>query len=120
MVSTDAVRQAIRMRAARATQVAAFLETGHAMEARNGLLHILRTKAYKQATTRRERDRNALLVLGENRDRWALFEGVLEASDLRSRSLSAVQAVWHEARVAAMPDGYKYESPSGEVVCKGQ
>ncbi len=119
IVNTESVQQAIRTRAARAHLVDAFLETGHAWETRNGLLDILRTGEYKKFGTSRDRDRNALMVLGENTDRWAIYEGIVDASHFRSKSLGAVQRIFFEARLEFLPDGAKYESEDGEVAYKG-
>jgi len=116
VVTTDVVQQTTRTRAARWERLDALLATGHAVERRNGLVAILRTKAYKDATESRDRDRNALLVVGENRDRWALYEGLLEASHYPRRSLSAIQTIFHEARVEGLAPGRKYEDASGAVV----
>ncbi len=120
VVNTDLVRQSIRTRAARSEYLNAFLDTGHAMEGRDGLVYILRTKDYKKSTTSRERDRNALLIQGENADRWTLYEGVLKAGHFSPRSLSAIQEIFYQARLDAMPQGHKYEDASGAIVRKGE
>ena len=65
IVNDPAIVQAIRTRAARNEILSELLDTGFAWEKRNGLVVIIRNKAYKQSTTSRERDRNALIVLGE-------------------------------------------------------
>jgi len=118
VVGTDVIQQAIKQRAARRDLLNAFLDTGHAYEAANGLVMILRTREYKKAGTRGDRDRNALLVMNENADRWAIFEGFVDSSNLSSRACSAIQDIFHEARVAVMKAGQKYESESGEVMEK--
>ena len=119
VVETDAIKQAVRTRAARAHLVEAFLETGHLIEASNGLVSILRTSDYKHFGTSRDRDRNAQLVLGENGDRWALYEGIVKASNLSPKSLPAVQHIFFEAHLAVLPDGTKFEDESGNVAYKG-
>ncbi len=118
VVNTDLILQTIRTRAARIERVNALLGTGHVVEKRNGLLYIIRTKAYKKSTTRQQRDRDALVVMGENGDRWALYEGLLEASQFPPRALSAIQEIFHIARVEAMPRDAKYEDASGNVMSK--
>jgi len=120
VVGSDVIRQSIRTRAARFERLNEFLDTGHAMEGRNGLVYILRTKDYKQATTRKQRDRNALLVQSENGDRWALYEGIVESGDFPSSVLSAVQDTFYRVRIEALGSGHKYENESGAVVVKGQ
>jgi len=119
VVETDAIKQAIRSRAARAHLIEAFLATGHLVEANNGLVNILRTREYKNFGTGRERDRNAQLVLEENNNRWMLYEGILNASNLSPKSLPAVQRIFFDARLAFRADGTKYEDENGTVVVKG-
>ena len=118
VLGDDAIRQGIRTRAARAELLNEFLDTGHVYEGNRGLVVILRTKAYKEATTRRQRDRNALLVMGENSNRWAIYEGLIKASALSPKSLSAIQDAFHQARVQCMKTGQKYEDATGAVVVK--
>ena len=120
VIDTELLRQSVRTRAARSEILNTLLDTGFAVEGGNGLVYILRTKNYKKTTKSKERDRNALIVMSENADRWALYEGVLKANDFSPRSLSAVQAIWHDARVAAMRPGQKYENAEGAVVRKGE
>jgi hypothetical protein len=119
VVNTDVIQQAIRTRAARAHLVAAFLETGHTWEKSNGLIEVLRTREYKKFGSSRDRDRNALVVLGENTDRWAIYEGIVDAGNFPSRSLGAVQRIFFEARLEFLANGVKYESETGEVAFIG-
>jgi hypothetical protein len=119
VVNTEVIQQAIRTRAARARLVAAFLETGHTQEMRNGLIEVLRTREYKKFGSSRDRDRNALVVLGENTDRWAIYEGIVDAGNFPSKSLGAVQRIFFEARLEFLADGVKYESETGEVAYIG-
>ncbi|MCC6696233.1 MAG: hypothetical protein IT365_11440 [Candidatus Hydrogenedentes bacterium] len=119
VLGTDTIKQAIRTRAARAHLVEAFLLTGHAWERRNGMMEILRTSEYKKSGTSRDRDRNAMVVMGEGADRWALYEGIIDAGNFPSKSLGAVQRIFFEARVQVMADGIKYEDESGNVAYKG-
>jgi hypothetical protein len=119
VLSTDAIKQAIRTRAARAHLVEAFLQTGHAWERRNGLMDIIRSSEYKKFGTSRERDRNAMVVMGENADRWALYEGIIDAGNFPAKSLGAVQRIFFEARLQVIADGIKYEDESGNAAYKG-
>lgn len=119
VVNTDTIKQAIRTRAARSHLVAAFRETGHVWERKNGLIDIIRSKEYKKFGTSRDRDRNALLVLGENGDRWAIYEGIVDASRFSPKSLPAIQRIFYEARLQVLADGSKYEDESGNLVYKG-
>jgi hypothetical protein len=114
VVSTEAIRHAIRTRAARSELVNELLDRGHGWEKRGGLLATDRGKEYKKATTRQQRDRDALLVMSENDDRWVLYEGILKASGISPKSLSATQLIFFEARVKCMRNGQKYEDESGE------
>ena len=120
VVNDDLIVQAIRTRAARFERLDQFLDTGFAKEGRNGLVYVCRTKEYKKATTRRERDRNAHLVMNENNDRWALYESIIKAGKFPPRSLSAVQEIFHQARVNTMSKGQKFEDDSGQAVRKGK
>lgn len=118
IVTDPAVRQAIRTRVVRGELVRMVLDTGFAYEQRSGLLALKPSRDYSKSTTRRERDRHALIVLEENNDRWRIYEGIVEASKFPSRSLSAVQDAFYQARVAAMPAGQKYQDASGDIVAK--
>lgn len=113
VVDTPQIQQAVRARAARHDLVSALLDSGHAWEQRNGMLTILRTRAYKNYGTGRDRDRNALLVSGENADRWSIYEGIVEASRFRPKALDTVQIVFHEERLHVMGDGQKFEDEQG-------
>lgn len=119
VVSAPAIVQAIRTRAARSEILNRFRDTGFAVELPNGRVEIDRGSAYQKATTRRERDRNALLVMQENADRWTIYEGLLKSSKLTSDALGAVQRIFYEERLKVMPDGQKYEDEKGTVVRKG-
>ncbi len=118
IVIDDAVRQAIRTRAARSELVNAILDSGHACEKNNGLLYLLRTSAYKKSTSSKQRDRDAFLVDNEATDRWTIYEGIMDASKLPPKSLSAIQETFHAARVACMTPGQKYQDASGAIVAK--
>lgn len=115
VVETEAIRQAIRTRAARAELLDAFRDTGHVWEKRDGLVAVLRTREYKKLGTRRDRDRNALLVMSENQNRWTIYEGIRKESNLPPRSLAAIQRTFFEARLEVMGKGQKYENESGTV-----
>lgn len=118
VVNTDAVKQAIRTRAARSELLNEFLDTGHCWERRDGLIWIIRSAAYKKAGTSRDRDRNALLIESENTNRWAIYEGLIKASKLEPGSLPAVRAIFAEARIANMKPGQTYEGPDGQATVK--
>lgn len=118
IVNTPEIQQAIRTRAARTSLTKSFLDTGYACEMRSGLLNTLRSSDYKKNTSKRDRDRYALLVMGENGDRWAIYEGILKASHLAPRSLSAIQETFFNARVDLLSQGQKYEAGDGKTVSK--
>jgi len=120
VVSGDAFRQAFRTRIVRADLVNDFRATNHSVEKRDGLLWIIRgTKVYKESTTRREKDRDALLVMSENDDRRAIYAGIQKASNLPIRTLSAIQRIFYEARLEVMPQGQLFETNEGEIVATG-
>ncbi len=117
-IDTDLIEQAIRSRTARFEMLDAFLDTGHFVEKANGLVSILRTNEYKKSTTRHQRDRNALVVMAENEDRWTLYESLLDANDFPNRSLAAIRAIFHQARIQTMKKGQKYEDSAGDIRLK--
>lgn len=110
-VDVPAIRQAIRTRALRHELVSALLDSGFAREEANGLIAIKRSSAYKKATTSRQRDREAMLVMSENGNRWSIYEGLVEANGWEPRSLSAVQEVFFNARVPLLTSGQEYARP---------
>lgn len=120
IVETPEVQQAIRTRALRMELIHNLLTSRFAVEKPNGLISIERSKAYKDATTRRERDRDALVVMSENDNRWTLYEGIMKASNFPSKSLSAIQDAFHRARIDRMVTGEIHETSDGEIVIVGQ
>lgn len=117
-LNTEAIVQAIRTRAARAEVLSQRLDSGFLCEKHSGLVYIIRSGAYKRATSSQEKDRDALIVSGENNNRWSLYEGIVEANNYPPGALSAVQAIFHEARVRCLESGQKYENADGELVTK--
>jgi len=118
ILNTPEITQAMRSRAARIEILDQFLNTGFGYEESNGLVHIVRSKEYKQAYTGQERDRDALLVMGENENRWTIYESIIEANGYPGGSTSAIQKIFFDARVEHLPTGIKYEDASGNVVVK--
>jgi hypothetical protein len=118
VVDTPEIRQAVRTRAARAELIETLLDTGHAWEKHNGLVALLRTRDYGKSTTSRQRDRDAMLVMGENENRWTIYEQIRKASGLSPRSLSAIQAIFARARVELLEPGQKYEDEGGKQAVK--
>lgn len=117
-VASDEIAQAIRTRIARAELVREFRASGHAWERRDGLLWVIPSGEYKRAGTKRDRDRNALLLNGENGSRWSLYEGLIEVNNWPPNALSAVQEIFAEARFEVLESGDKYEDASGQVAVK--
>ncbi len=117
-VNTPEILQAIRTRAARSVLINEFLDTGFAAEHRDGLIYVHLSKEYTKSTKRRQRDRQAYLVKNENDDRWAIYEGLLNANKYGARSLSAIQDIFAEARRQAMTPGQKYQGADGKIVTK--
>jgi len=101
--------QAIRTRVIRYPLISTFLDSGHASEQRNGLITVLRSSAYKKATTSQQRDREALIVMDENNNRWAIYEGLLEANNWPPKSLSAIQEIFFETRLPMLKPGQKHD-----------
>ena len=118
VVETAEIRQALRSRAARAELVSKFLDTGHGWERRDGRLWVIRSEAYKASGTSRMRDLDALMVNSENRNRWTLYETLIDESDLPSNTLSAIEEIFLEERIEVMKPGQKYEDENGDVAFK--
>jgi hypothetical protein len=117
-LNTPGIGQAVRTRAARAQLVAKLLSTGFAVEQKDGLVSVLRSREYKKATTSDERDRNALLVMSENANRWSIYEGIVKSSNLPSKYLGTVQDAFFRARVELLASGQKYQDDAGKTVVK--
>ena len=118
IVSTPEVKQAVRTRAARHQLVSTFLDTGHAVEQANGRIKILRSREYSKSTPARARDRDALLIMSENNDRWVIYEGILKASELSPRALSGITHIFAAERVKTLKDYQKYETADGVITFK--
>lgn len=110
VIDLPEIRQAVRTRAIRSELVSDLLDSGFAIEKNNGLLAIQRSSAYKKATNSRERDRDALIVMGENQNRWTIYEGLLKANNWPPRSLSAIQETFFLARVSLLTPGQQHEA----------
>lgn len=114
VVDTPRIRQGARTRAARIELVNTLLDSGNAWERSNGRIWVLRTSQYKEATTTRQRDIDAIMINGENSDRWAIYEGIIEANRLGRGALSEIEQIFFEARLRHMKPGQKYEASNGD------
>lgn len=119
VVTDERIVQGVRTRIARSELIGEFLDSGHAWERSNGLVAILRTREYKKERNRSEKDRDALLIVSENQDRWAIYEGLVNANNLSPRALSAIQEIFYNARIALLDEGNAYEDVSGQMMTKG-
>ena len=117
-LDTPQIKQAIRTRAVRHELIKDLLDKGFVYEQNNGLIAIQRNSAYKRSTTRQQRDKNALVVMGENSDRWTLYEGIMKANNYPPKSLSAIQDTFYRARIQCLQQGHKYQTPEGNIVQK--
>lgn len=117
-LDTPQIKQAIRTRALRSQLIKDLLNSGFVYEQNGGLIAILRSSEYKKKTTRHQRDRNALIVMSENNDRWALYEGILKANNYPSKSLSAIKDAFYKARIEKLEPGQRYQSVDGNIVSK--
>jgi len=117
VVSSEPIVQAVRMRAARVELLNEFLDSGFGREDKNGLVKIMGSKEYTKATSGRERNRNAMLVLNENNDRWTIYEGIVKVSKIRGAT-ATIQDAFHQARVAVMKPGQKYQDAEGNTAVK--
>ena len=118
-VDSNIVSQAVRARSARSELVATLRDSAFAWEKRDGMLWLIKSKEYARELNRREKDRNALVINGENENRWALYEELIKVNNWAPRNLSAVQLIFHEERLKLMPSGQLYERPSGERAAVG-
>lgn len=118
VVNTEALRHAVRTRAARYAILSELLDSGHAWERRNGRVWIVRSNAYKTFGTKNDRNRHALIVNSENRDRWLLYESIIKDNNLPQKALATVQSIFSEERFELLKPGQKYETPSGEVAVR--
>lgn len=112
------LQQAVRSRALRYPLIDGFLSSGHAYETENGLIAVIRSKEYKSEGNSQDRDRDALLVMSENNNRWTIYEGLVEHSKLPARSLASVQEIFRQERVKNMSPGQKHKEPGGEITAK--
>lgn len=118
VASTPEIHQAIRTRAARREVLDEFLHTGFGWERADGLVHIIRSGEYKRSGNRRSRDRDALIIMSENQDRWTLYEGLVEANRYERGALDKIRTIFAEARIAQLESGQKFEGPDGEPATK--
>ncbi len=118
VVNTPEIMQILKTRAARAELVNEYRSSGFACEKRDGLLYMITNKDYRKAFKRRARDRHALLVINENKDRWTLYESIVAASKLRATALSAVQETFAEARRDLLPSGQKFQDADGKIAVR--
>lgn len=114
-IDTPEVAQALRSRAARSHLIKELLDSGHSAEQSNGKIAIIRSAAYKQAGTKFDRDRNALIVISENRDRVILYDSLRKANGLASAARTAVEEIFFTARKSALEPGQKYRIDGGEI-----
>ncbi|HOK10481.1 MAG TPA: DUF1318 domain-containing protein [Candidatus Hydrogenedens sp.] len=117
-LDTPQIKQAIRTRAVRHELIKDLLDKGFVYEQNSGLIAIQRNSSYKKSTTRQQRDKNALVVMGENSDRWALYEGIVKANNYPPKSLSAIQDSFYRARTQCLQQGHKYQTPDGKITQK--
>ncbi len=118
VLDTPEIRQAIRARAARSELVSNLLDTGFAYEQRNGTIKMINSRAYRRSSNARERDQNALVVMSENQNRWALYEGIRKESEWAPGTLGAVQHSFYEARIPLLAPGHHYEDEHGNIVAR--
>lgn len=107
---TEDVLHAIRTRALRAELISAFLDTGYGLEQRDGLISIIRSGDYRRVSDRRAKNRDAVVIMGENSNRWTLYEGIVKANNFPGGSLASVRAVFTKARIALLKEGQKHEN----------
>jgi hypothetical protein len=117
-IDTPEIKQGLRSRAARVHLIQEFLHTGHGLEQKNGKVAIIRTDAYKKSKSSKQKDRDALFIISENRDRDSLYTSIEDANQLSPAGRAAVVAMFVKARVQLMSAGQKYQDESGNTVTK--
>lgn len=115
ILDTPEVAQALRSRAARAQLIKELLDSGHSVEQSNGKIAIIRSSAYKKSGTRFDRDRNALIIISENRDRVILYESLRDANELKTAARTAIEEIFFNERKTALEPGHKYRIGGGEI-----
>jgi hypothetical protein len=118
IVDTPTLHQAIRTRALRSPLVDELRDGGHSYESSNGLLYIRTNGAYQAATTKLQRNRNAMMVISENQDRWLLYEGIIEAGHFPQSALSAIEDAFFKARAELMTPGQLIKGADGKIAEK--
>lgn len=114
-INKPAILLAIQTRAARSELVLNFLLTGHAWERQDGRIWVLHSKEYKKAGNSKAKDRDAVIVMGENENRWTLYEEIAELNGWSRRALPAVERIFFEERLKLLGASIKYEDDQGEV-----
>lgn len=120
IINDPAILLAIRTRAARSELVLDFLRTGHAWERQDGRIWILHSKEYRKDGNARAKDRDAVVVMSENKNRWTLYEGIIQQNGWSPRTLPAVEKVFFDERLKLLTHGIKYETDEGDVARVGE
>ncbi|PCJ63990.1 MAG: hypothetical protein COA73_04680 [Candidatus Hydrogenedentota bacterium] len=118
ILDTPEVKQALRSRAARSELIQDILTRGHAVEKRNGKISIIRSSAYKKSTSSKMRDRDALFIIMENRDRVIMYQSLTDANKLSPAARSALEVIFQRARVDQMEPGQLYDDAEGNPASK--
>ena len=115
IIDTPEIKQASRSRAARYALVQDLLNSGHMLEQSDGKLAVIRTSAYKGDTTRQDRDRHALIVISENRDRDIIYDTLRRANGYSIAARSAIEELFFVARKSYLEPGQKFRIDGGEI-----
>lgn len=118
IIDTPEITQALRSRAARYLLVQELLDSGFSMEQLDGKISILRSGEYKAAKTSAQKDRDALIVISENRDRVLIYGSLQDANKYSAAGRSAIEEVFSSLRIENLKSGQKYQGADGEVLVK--
>ncbi|MFP6583281.1 MAG: hypothetical protein VCD00_12110 [Candidatus Hydrogenedentota bacterium] len=118
VIDTPEIAQALKSRAARYQLVQELLDSGFTMEQLDGKISILRSGEYKNAYTSAQKDRHALIVISENRDRVLIYESIQDANSFSAAGRSAIEEVFSSVRIENLKSGQKYQGPDGEALVK--
>ncbi len=118
IIDTPEIRQALRSRAARSELVQDILSRGNAVEKANGKISIIRNNAYKKSTTSKLRDRDALFIIMENRDRVIIYQSLTDTNNLNPAGRSAMESIFQQVRIEQLEPGQLYDDANGNPTPK--
>ena len=111
IISQPDVTAAIESRRDRFDELARYKAMLCIGENRRGLAHYRKCEACKD---RQVRNLVSMLILSENADRWAIYEGIVKSNRLPSRALKTLQEAFRAEHESRASSGELYQTQSGE------